>query len=40
MGRIIDRRTFIASAAAATGALALPARLPAQVQTGGEKAAR
>ena len=26
----IDRRAFIASAAAATGALALPARLPAQ----------
>ena len=40
MGRTIDRRTFIASAAAATGALALPARLPAQVQTGGPQAAR
>jgi hypothetical protein len=40
MGRTIDRRNFIASAAAAAGALALPARLPAQVQTGGAQAAR
>lgn len=40
MGRTIDRRSFIASAAAAAGALALPARLPAQVQTGGAQAAR
>lgn len=30
MARAIDRRGFIASAAAATGALVLPARLPAQ----------
>jgi hypothetical protein len=30
MARAIDRRAFIASAAAATGALVLPARLPAQ----------
>jgi hypothetical protein len=30
MSRNFDRRAFIASAAAATGALALPARLPAQ----------
>jgi hypothetical protein len=30
VARTIDRRAFIASAAAATGALALPARLPAQ----------
>jgi hypothetical protein len=30
MAKAIDRRAFIASAAAATGALALPARLPAQ----------
>ena len=30
MTRAIDRRAFIASAAAATGALALPSRLPAQ----------
>ena len=34
MGRTIDRRTFIASAAAATGALALPAR-PVQVSPQG-----
>lgn len=40
MGRTIDRRTFIASATAAAGALALPARLPAQAQTGGAQAAR
>ena len=30
MAKAIDRRAFIASAAAATGALVLPARLPAQ----------
>jgi hypothetical protein len=33
MAQAIDRRAFIASAAAATGALALPARLPAQALT-------
>ena len=33
MAQAIDRRAFIASAAAATGALALPARLPAQPLT-------
>ena len=33
MAKAIDRRAFIASAAAATGALALPARLPAQALT-------
>nr|WP_166179288.1 murein L,D-transpeptidase catalytic domain family protein [Altererythrobacter segetis] len=33
MAEALNRRTFIASAAAATGALALPARLPAQPLT-------
>jgi hypothetical protein len=40
MARAIDRRAFIASAAAATGALALPARLPAQPLTVDTKSAR
>jgi hypothetical protein len=40
MAQTIDRRAFIASAAAATGALALPARLPAQPLASGAKSAR
>jgi hypothetical protein len=40
MAQAIDRRGFIASAAAATGALALPARLPAQALAVSSKAAR
>jgi hypothetical protein len=40
MAQAIDRRGFIASAVAATGALALPARLPAQALTVSPKSAR
>lgn len=40
MAKAIDRRAFIASAAAATGALALPARLPAQPLAVSAKSAR
>jgi hypothetical protein len=40
MAQAIDRRGFIASAAAATGALALPTRLPAQPLSVSPKAAR
>ena len=40
MVQAIDRRGFIASAAAATGALALPARLPAQAATVDARSAR
>ena len=40
MANAIDRRGFIASAAAATGALALPARLPAQAATIDARSAR
>jgi hypothetical protein len=40
MSQAIDRRAFIASAAAATGALALPVRLPAQPLTVSPKSAR
>ena len=40
MHKAIDRRAFIASAAAATGALALPARLPAQPLAVDAKSAR
>jgi hypothetical protein len=40
MAQAIDRRGFIASAAAATGALALPARLPAQPLTIDARSAR
>lgn len=37
MAVVVDRRAFIASAAAATGALTLPARLPAQPLTADPK---
>jgi hypothetical protein len=40
MANAIDRRGFIASAAAATGALALPARLPAQAAAIDARSAR
>ena len=40
MSQAIDRRAFIASAAAATGALVLPVRLPAQPLTVSPKSAR
>jgi len=40
MAQAIDRRGFIASAAAATGALVLPARLPAQAATADARSAR
>jgi len=40
MAKAIDRRGFIASAVAATGALALPVRLPAQPLTVDSKSAR
>jgi L,D-transpeptidase-like protein len=40
MANAIDRRGFIASAAAATGALVLPARLPAQAATLDARSAR
>jgi hypothetical protein len=40
MAQAIDRRGFIASAAAATGSLALPARLPAQALTVDAKSQR
>lgn len=40
MAKAIDRRAFIASAAAATGALALPVRLPAQPLAVSTKSAR
>lgn len=40
MAQAIDRRGFIASAAAATGALVLPARLPAQAATVDARSAR
>jgi hypothetical protein len=40
MAQGIDRRAFIGSAAAATGALALPARLPAQPRSVGARDAR
>jgi len=40
MANAIDRRGFIASAAAAAGALALPARLPAQAATIDARSAR
>lgn len=40
MSQAIDRRAFIVSAAAATGALALPARLPAQALAVSAKSAR
>jgi hypothetical protein len=40
MANAIDRRGFIASAAAATGALVLPARLPAQAATIDARSAR
>jgi hypothetical protein len=40
MERVIDRRAFVASAAAATAALALPARLPARPTSVDSRSAR